>query len=207
MSPSRLAAWLSRVPASAARLELRYDSLGGPIALAGYARTDVDGTAAEVLLETAQDHCETVRLRCSFQIVWLDAEGRALATKPVRCEPEDSLAEPRLAGAGDAPKETATMDGLVGQLMRHVENRERMLNLALGTNLKMMHDQLRDARAEADSLRAELRVARQRAKEVEAGETTDAETEARSEAIAKVADAVVTHLVPLAAARLREGLQ
>lgn len=212
-SPARLAQWLQRVPPAADRLELRYDAISGPQVLTTFLRAELEnlatGQLAESLIESAQDQAEASRARISLSVVWLDAAGRVLATKPLREEPANDNGElAPLKGAGEPPKEPASTDGIVAQLMRHVENRERMLNLALGTNLKLMHDQLREARNEADQLRVELRLARQRVKEVEdggGGETI--EGEARAEAVMKVTDAVVHELVPLLAARLREGMQ
>jgi hypothetical protein len=214
VNAGRLAAWLQRVPKSAARLELHHESIAGPVSLAGYSRQDVADTPApaDEVLEVAQEHCDAMRARTKFTIVWLDDEGRTCASQPIRCTPDndngDDEFESKLAGAGDAPKESATMDGIVAQLMRHVENRERMLNIALGTNLKLMHDQLKEARQEADSLRLELRVIRERVKESEEADTEDsAESAARAVAYHKVTDAIVTQLVPIVATRLREGMQ
>jgi hypothetical protein len=219
VSTSRLNNWLFRVPASAARIELRYESLSGTVALCGYARAELDdiNNLADVLIEAAQDHANAVRARVSFVVLWLDAQGQTITSKPLRCSPEadeDDDIEPQLAGAGKPPKENATAEGLVAQLMRHVENRERMLNIALGTNLKLMHDQLREARQEADALRVDLRQTRNRMVEIEraaaAGgeeDTDDCESLARAEAVTKVTDAIVAQLIPLVGTKLREGLQ
>jgi hypothetical protein len=211
MNASRLTSWLQRVPASATRLELYYDSIAGQHTLASFTRTEVESTHASAqadgLLELAQDHCESVQARCSFRVVWCEESGRVIATKPLRCEPELDDLETHLAGSGRAPKEDPSHVGIIAQMMRHIENRERLLNLAMGTNIKTLHDQLRDARAEADQLRGQLRIERQRTVEAQEGNEPDPESEARQEAMHKVAEAVVTHLVPLAAARLREGLQ
>lgn len=213
MSPSRLMAWLSRMPASAVRLELRYENLSGPQTLAGWDRSELDQRdSAEIILQCAQDHAEDMHARCRFEVVWLDDKGRVLGTKGLQVEPseeEDDGVKDSWA-AGDTPKEERTINGIVGQLMRHVENRERMLNIALGTNLKLMADNSRDDRREAATLREENRLLRQLLKEREA-ENDNAgellESEARAEALQKMASAVAEHIVPLVATRLREGMQ
>jgi hypothetical protein len=218
VSPSRLLAWLARVPPTAARLELRHEGLNGVVTLAAMERAEAAGVGnvADTLIDVAQDFTDSAEARCRFSVVWLDSSERVIATKPIRCAPtdddddDDDGVSQQIAGAGRPPKEEATSAGIVAQLMRHVENRERLLNIALGTNLKLMHDQLREARAAEDQLRAELKAARARVRDVEeaAGtEVSDAETEARAAAYVKVSDALVQHLIPLAAARLREGLQ
>jgi hypothetical protein len=210
--------WLFKVPASATRLELRHEGVGGITALLSLNREELGhvNNPGELVLEAAQDHCDSVRARVSFQVVWMDESAHVLGTKAVRCSPQpldddDDDFEPIRAGAGSQPRESASVDGIVSQLMRHVENRERMLNIALGTNLRTMHDQLREARAEADQLRGELRNERTRARELEqlqaGGDVDDVESVARAEAYSKVTDAIVSHLVPLAAARLRGSLQ
>lgn len=213
MASGRLASWLAHVPAQAARLELRLPTISGAQCLAGYMRAELERAqdAADAICEVAQDQCDAIGARTSMSVVWLDGEGRTIGTKSIRCEPEndndDDIAQ-KLAGAGYPPKEPATQDGLVAQLMRHVENRERMLNIALGTNLQLMHSQLREARTEADQLRAELRRERlKRSKETEEESADTVESLARAEAVTKMTDAVITHIVPLAAARLREGMQ
>jgi hypothetical protein len=199
-----------RAPAAAVRLELRWESLSGTQTLVACTRDEISTQTADQFIEVAQDHCDSVSARVSFTVVWLDASERVIGSKPMRCQPseedEDDL-EPALAGAGRPPKEEANAAGIVAQLMRHVENRERMLNIAIGTNLKLMHDQVREARASEDALRIELRLMRIRIKEAENDNAQDAESEARGEAIAKVADAIVTHVIPIAAAKMREGLQ
>jgi regulator of replication initiation timing len=196
------------VPPPAVRLELRHEAVSGIQTLASWQRSELDTRmGADVILLAAQDHCEDQERRTRYECVWLDANDHVIATKAIRCEPEEGEQNERMAGAGDPPKEDATMGGIVGQLMRHVENRERMLNIALSTNLKTLVDQLRDARGEADALRTENRLLRARVQEAELDESDDIESVARADAMAKVADAVVTHIVPLAAARLREGMQ
>jgi hypothetical protein len=212
VNPSRLQAWIVRSPASAVRLELRWDSLSATQTLCACSREEISPNTADQFLEVAQDHCDSVCARVSFAVVWLDAAERVIGTKPLRCHPseeEDDDLEPALAGAGRAPKEEATNAGIVAQLMRHVENRERMLNIAIGTNLKLMHDQVREARAAEDALRIELRLVRMKVREAENdnANAVDVESEARAEAITKVADALVQQVIPIAAAHLRGGLQ
>jgi hypothetical protein len=203
---------MQRVPPDAVRLELRHESISGVQVIASWQRAELEhaSTSADLILAVAQDHCEDQERRTRCECVWIgEKPERVLATKGVRCEPSEKYDEPTPVGSGSAPKEDPTIGGLTAQLMRHVENRERLLNIALSTNLKTLTDQLRDARTEADSLRGELRQERQRSREREQlaeDEDSNSESIARAEAMAKVADAVVTHLVPLAAARLREGM-
>lgn len=222
ISASRLNAWLFRVPARAVGLELRSDGISGVVALCTFTREECAqvGNLGEVITEACQDHANAANTRVSLSVVWVDPQGTTLASKPIRAQPrpddedddddQDDL-RPALAGAGRAPREEANAQGIVAQLMRHVENRERMLNIALSTNLSTMHNQLREARAEADQLRNELRNERARSRELERvsgdEQVSDAESEARIAAIEKVSDAVVQHIVPLLGARIRAGMQ
>ena len=210
MQRGRLAAWLMRAPDDACVLELRYENLNGVQTVSTWKRSELSNAdAADQVLGAAEDHTEGLRTACRFEVCWLNEAGKVLRTQGMRCEPTEEAPEP-MVGAGDPPPEDRNAAGIVAQLMRHVENRERMLNIAIGTNLQMMVAQVKEARSEAAQLRDENRQLRQLLKEREDDDESAAEmveAQARADAVDKVAEAVVTHIVPLAAARLREGLQ
>lgn len=210
MNESRLIAWLKRVPPTAALLEVRRDTISGPQLIASYRRDELDAAGgAEELLRATQDDCDDLgAARARYELCWLDASGRVLQSKPVVCEPSETIA------AATGPTDTVfdrvkTQDpsahGLTVALMRHLEVRERMYHSGMAVVIRTAMDTLRDQRGENAELRKENQVLRQQLRRTEdkvGDEAAAAEQIARAEAWNKVTDILSEHVLPKLLERL-----
>lgn len=203
VNESRLQAWLDKAPSLAKALELRWDSMSGPIVVQRWELDELERQGATLIAEAALDHCEDLEGRARYEVVFVDASGRSLKTKAIRLDstPANDNAE---ESAFIDPKETRNADGLTAMFMRHVETNQRLHNVAEANILKFYRDALTDARAELQLLREENKELRRKwkAAESKADGETDIESEAKAAAYEKLGDAVATYLIPLAAAHL-----
>jgi hypothetical protein len=190
MSPSRLAAWLRRRPPKATRLELAWEGIDGFATIHHWEARELDdagGAGGEMPIIVAQEDCDDRAQRCRYELRWISASGKTLATKAIRCVPretdDDDDDDEEKDGLIDT-KHEPNVQGAFHQHMRFVETDRRMNNVALANIFRFYQDSLRDARAELKDLREENRQLRMKLRQRDEPET-DVEAEARAQALNK----------------------
>ena len=201
-SEARVRAWLNRVPPSAERIDLSLHQLGIDETVGSWSREELTaGDPASIVTDAAQAHCDALEAPARYTVQWVTADGRTLATLPMRLSPTDGDRRERFGGEVEDP----TMAGAMGQLLRHQEVMARMYIGAqsgvlanMQQLLKLQAETIRDQGAQIKTLNTRVR-ASERSDENAA---EDVEAIARAEAITKVGDALVHGLLPILAARL-----
>lgn len=192
MNTPRLAKWLSRLPhGQISQIKLIYLSVQGEESVftwdltSGEARTESDLTRE--ILETAQDDANSREFRSRYAIqAWAPTEERPRMQFVIVCKPSnnhdpDGVSDPSLAG-------------VVSQALRH---NEALMRMIVGSM-----DNILSAQQAIITLQAEqMKTLRRREQAREEAEPNIEQT-AKAEAILKVADSLVEHVVPIVAQKI-----
>lgn len=163
-----------------------------PVAEWDCAELDSRGDLSDCLAEL-QEHCDALEESARYQLEMVSAAGDVLATTVHRCQPYRAANADGLK-AGDSSPNT-----LVAMLVRHLENREKLLaghtqiSLgAIGTMLQNMQrlmelngTEMRSLREQNSALMAHLQ-ARSEGEDAEESEHERAESIARTRALEKL---------------------
>lgn len=155
VTPTRLNAWITARPGKAVRLLLVWHNVDQPQDVASWTPDELTRGGGEIVMDAVQEHCDGQQQAGRYAAVWVDSKDRALATKPIRCKPQEDTAADFETPVGAVKVEDPNSSGLTAQLMRHVETRERMNNAAMGGILKAYSDTLAEIRRENRELREE----------------------------------------------------
>jgi hypothetical protein len=137
MTPEKLTGWVNKtVPGGRHLVIIHEQSVGGGLTVASWTREDVDehrerGTSigAEVM-DSAQDHAESVGEGCRFLIQWQSDIGKALRTIVHRAAPTDRPTSEHALHA-----EFVSPNAMIGQLLNHISQQQRVMNGSIGAVL------------------------------------------------------------------------
>jgi hypothetical protein len=138
MNSERLQLWLYKpVPGSRVLQLLHEQALGQHTTVASWSREDVDGAKeqainqADQVIDAAQDHADSVGEACRFLIQWTTESGeRALRTMVHRCAPTGGTENEHAARA-----DFVSPNAMVGQLLNHISQQQRVINGSIGAVL------------------------------------------------------------------------
>lgn len=114
-TPDSLARWVLRLrnAPESARVELSRDGMAGGEVIASWTLAEARSADwPKDALQAAADDADALGARTSYDLAAVDDTGRRIASRNVRVDP---------SGASGGFTESATLTGLVGQLMRHNE--------------------------------------------------------------------------------------
>jgi hypothetical protein len=137
MTPDKLSQWVNKtVPGGRSLVVLHEQSVGGGLVIASWTREDVDdirergaSIGAEVM-DSAQDHADSVGESCRFLIQWQSDLGKALRSIVHRGQPTDRPMNEHAAHA-----EFVSPNAMIGQLLNHISQQQRVINGSIGAVL------------------------------------------------------------------------
>lgn len=140
LSPDRLRSWIKKRKQGATRLVLAHEQgLGVRATVACWQREDIEASedpsrggsdvVAEVM-DAAQDHTDGVNAgKCTFLLSWQTEGERILNSMPLYLEPSEAVATTTNAS------ETISTQALIGQLLGHIHDQQKVINGSLGVVL------------------------------------------------------------------------
>jgi len=137
MTPDKLSLWVNKiVPGGRSLVVIHEQSVGGGLVVASWTREDVDelkernaSIGAEVL-DAAQDHAESVGESCRFLVQWQSDMGKAIRSIVHRAAPTDRPISDHAAHA-----EFVSPNAMIGQLLNHISQQQRVINGSIGAVL------------------------------------------------------------------------
>jgi hypothetical protein len=137
MTPDKLSQWVNKtVPGGRSLVVIHEQSVGGGLVVASWTREDVDehrerntSIGAEVL-DAAQDHAESVGESCRFLIQGQSDLGKAIRSIVHRAAPTDRPVSDHAAHA-----EFVSPNAMIGQLLNHISQQQRVINGSIGAVL------------------------------------------------------------------------
>lgn len=137
MTPEKLSAWIIKVVPGGRSLVLAHDqAVGQPLVVATWLREDVDecieqnkSIGAQVL-DAAQDHADSVGEGCRFSLQWQSDVGKTLRAIVHRASPSERPANEHALHA-----EFVSPNAMIGQLLSHISQQQRVINGSIGAVL------------------------------------------------------------------------
>jgi hypothetical protein len=137
MTPDKLSQWVNKtVPGGRSLVILHEQGVGGGLVVASWTREDVDehrerGTSIGAdVMDSAQDHADSVGESCRFLIQWQNDLGKALRSIVHRAAPTDRPMNEHQANA-----EFVSPNAMIGQLLNHISQQQRVINGSIGAVL------------------------------------------------------------------------
>jgi hypothetical protein len=209
VGPDRIRAWLKRAPKNAARVQALLQQLNVSDVVASWETAELrDGDGARMIADALQDHCNDLGAPARYSLQICDAKEKVIATKVVRASPSETLDDEDEEDSKGKKVDDASIAGVLAQILRHQEAMARMYIGSQGGVLRNMQEMLELQSSQIKELATQLKSASQRVRVAEARVDTAAdqadneETIARANAITKVSDALVQHVIPIVAARM-----
>jgi hypothetical protein len=137
MTPEKLSQWIYKIVPGGRTLVLAHDqAVGQPLVVATWTREDVDeaqennrSMGAQVL-DAAQDHADSVGEGCRFTLQWRSDVGATLRAIIHRAAPQDRPANEHALHA-----EFVSPNAMIGQLLSHISQQQRVINGSIGAVL------------------------------------------------------------------------
>jgi hypothetical protein len=159
MSPDRLRAWIKKRKTGAVQLVLAHEQgLGVRANVATWSREEVEHAedptqgASDVvaaIFDAAQDHTDGQNQgKCTFLLSWQTDGGRILSSTPMYCECSDKEAKP-------ATSDVISTQALIGQLLGHIHDQQKVINGSLGIVLGGQKSTIEGMQATVNMIAAE----------------------------------------------------
>lgn len=137
MTPEKLSQWVNKVVPGGRTLVLAHDqAVGQPLVVATWTREDVDEAQEQnksigaQVLDAAQDHADSVGEGCRFTLQWQSDTGKTLRAIIHRAQPTERPENPHAAHA-----EFVSPNAMIGQLLSHISQQQRVINGSIGAVL------------------------------------------------------------------------
>lgn len=178
-STTKIGLWLRQAPKEAFQIRLYAYELGATPTL--WLSTAADclehfpepDKLAEFIREQCQNHASSYQSECRYEIVWKDTQGEAIGSFGFRIIPK--------AAAGQ--RFTGSMENVVVQLQRHIEQIMKIQTSSAETTIKGMQTVIETQQRSINELVGSLRTEREEKEEMEtlakAIESNVADSEAR----------------------------
>lgn len=205
-----VAGWLSMPPQDASAVVLCVDSIGEQ-PMGTWERTAIQGgpymEVAQMLLAACQDETNTRREPTKFKLQWVNAEGRPLNSKQVKCIPLGADGEALLSLEDQAIADGHPMTAIVSSLLKHKSESHKQALTAVQSAMNHQQELLREAMADRKATNAFLlellKVFGVRPSIEKAADEDSVIDQAKAVTIDKVGGALADHAVP-ALTRLAE---
>lgn len=137
MSAERMSKWINKaVPGGTFLVLLHEQSVGTPLCVATWTREDVEEAREQAqsigadVLSAAQDHADSVGEGCRFLLQWQNETTRAIRSIVHRAVPSD-----REPGEHALHAEFVSPNAMIGQLLGHISQQQRVINGSIGAVL------------------------------------------------------------------------
>jgi len=137
MTPEKLSQWVNKVVPGGRTLVLAHDqAVGQPLVIATWTREDVDELSEQnksvgaQVMDAAQDHADSVGEGCRFTLQWQSDTGKTLRAIVHRAAPSERPANEHALHA-----EFVSPNAMIGQLLSHISQQQRVINGSIGAVL------------------------------------------------------------------------
>lgn len=161
MTPEKVSQWVNKVVPGGRSLVLAHEqTVGQPLVVATWTREDVDEcvennrSIGAQILDAAQDHADSVGEGCRFVLQWHSDLGKVLRSIVHRAAPSE-----RPANDGALHAEFVSPNAMIGQLLSHISQQQRVINGSIGAVLsayeRALHMQQKTLESQATMIMAQ----------------------------------------------------
>lgn len=190
MTPEKMSAWVTKVVPGGRSLVLAHDqAVGQALVVATWMREDVDecvennrSIGAQVL-DAAQDHADSVGEGCRFSLQWKSDTGQTLRAIVHRAAPSERPANEHALHA-----EFVSPNAMIGQLLSHISQQQRVINGSIGAVLSAYERALHMQTKTIDQQNAMLAASRAELQQTTVGSGDVQLAQLKTEALRKFVD-------------------